>query len=91
MALGDPRIKINLDIGHANLSKHDFSHWIKVLGDNIAYMHLHDNNGIHDEHKPLGEAKIERLYQELNDLKLKPVLSLEYKVEDLRQEIGKYV
>jgi sugar phosphate isomerase/epimerase len=38
------------DSGHANLSGHDFEH-LKRLKDRLIAVHLHDNDGLTDQHK----------------------------------------
>jgi sugar phosphate isomerase/epimerase len=38
------------DSGHANLSGHDFGH-LDPLKDRLIAVHLHDNDGIRDQHK----------------------------------------
>lgn len=52
-SIADSRVKICLDLGHANAySDLPVVEWIKYLGDRIAHVHLHNNNGIQDEHAP---------------------------------------
>lgn len=49
----DRRIKICLDIGHANaMTQRDISveTWIEVLGPHIGHFHLHNNDGNRDTH-----------------------------------------
>ena len=83
-------IKLNLDIGHARLGKVSLEDWIRELKDHIAYMHLHSNNGSYDQHRAMEEDEIESLYELLDKYKINPVLSLEYKVKELEEEISKY-
>lgn len=55
-----PNFGICIDTGHLNVfSKVDMEDWFSVLGTRIAEVHLHDNNGKHDEHLPLGEGNID--------------------------------
>ncbi|MDL2232530.1 sugar phosphate isomerase/epimerase [Ruminococcaceae bacterium OttesenSCG-928-L11] len=56
-AIDLPNVRCCLDIGHANVYS-DVSplNWIRELGDAVEYVHLHDNNGEHDAHLPLGEG-----------------------------------
>jgi len=52
--IADPRVKICLDLGHANAySDLPAEEWIKYLGARIAHVHLHNNNATKDEHAPL--------------------------------------
>lgn len=89
--VGIPNMKINLDIGHAKLGKVDLEEWIKVLGKDIVYMHIHSNNGLYDQHKEPTKEEINNLYRLLDEYDLNPILSLEYKVDNLRIEINKYL
>jgi sugar phosphate isomerase/epimerase len=56
-----PNIKLVLDVGHANIGDKtgtrviDFIHCYK---DRLGHLHISDNNGIHDEHLPLGQGNI---------------------------------
>lgn len=85
-----PNIKINLDIGHAKLGKVSLEEWIKELKDYIQYIHVHSNDGLYDNHQsPIGE-EIEKLYYLLDKYCINPVLSLEYRVDNLKEEIDRY-
>ncbi len=85
-----PNIKINLDIGHAKLGKVSLEEWIKELKDYIFYIHIHSNDGLYDIHQSPIQEEIEKLYCLLDKYNLNPVLSLEYKVDNLEKEIGRY-
>ena len=39
-----------LDLGHACLTGYDPAKFILGLGDKLGYVHLHDNDGIKDDH-----------------------------------------
>lgn len=57
--LGDERIGICLDIGHAHaFSKQSAVDWVNALASNVTYVHLHDNCGSKDEHLPLGQGNL---------------------------------
>lgn len=44
--VNDERLKICLDIGHANANSNmKVEEWIKTLGTKIGYVHLHNNHG----------------------------------------------
>ena len=85
-----PNVRMNLDIGHAKLGKVSLEEWIKSMKDYIEYIHVHSNNGIYDEHKSPNEDEILQLYQLLDKYKIDPMISLEYKIENLTEEIKKY-
>ena len=80
-------IKVNLDIGHARISKAPLEDWICELKDYISYVHLHWNNGIHDEHKEPGDKDIIQVKELLNKYNINPVISLEHKVTDLKATV----
>lgn len=88
--LNHERIKINLDIGHANLGKVGLEEWIRILRDYIHYIHIHSNNGEYDEHKPPNENQLNELKELLEKYHINPILSLEYKTDDLKNCIKKY-
>jgi sugar phosphate isomerase/epimerase len=82
-----PNIKVNLDIGHSKLSTASLEDWIRELQDHIAYIHLHSNNGIHDQHVKAPQGEIDYLYRLLDRYAINPVLALEYPIQDLDEEI----
>lgn len=43
--VNDPRFKLCLDIGHANLMPVPVSEWIRVFGDDLSHLHVHNNEG----------------------------------------------
>lgn len=85
-----PNIKINLDIGHAKLGKVSLEEWIRELKDYIVYIHIHSNNGLYDLHRVPSKEEINDLYYLLDKYNLDPILSLEYKIENLEEEMKKY-
>lgn len=89
--INKPNIKINLDIGHANLGKVKLEDWISELKEYIEYMHIHSNDSLYDKHNRLSKEEIDHLYNLLKKYKLNPVLSLEYNVENLREEVKRYI
>lgn len=51
--------KLCLDIGHANhYSETSVSDWVKVFGNHIGHVHVHDNDGSRDAHLALGAGTI---------------------------------
>ena len=53
------RLKVCLDVGHANYSKCGINEWISALGDHIGYLHISDNKGLWDDHMILGEGSVD--------------------------------
>jgi sugar phosphate isomerase/epimerase len=48
------------DVGHWNLFKTiNMEEWFSVLGPYIAHVHVHDNNGLRDDHFPIGDGNID--------------------------------
>ena len=41
-----------LDTGHANITKEDIPAMVRLLGDRLLALHLHDNTGDRDDHLP---------------------------------------
>ncbi len=89
--IGQPRVRINLDIGHAKLMDLTMEDWIGKLKDNMIYMHIHSNNGDFDQHIPPKEGEIDLLYSLLDKYEIDPILSLEYKKQNLEEELEKYI
>jgi sugar phosphate isomerase/epimerase len=57
--LGEERLTLCLDIGHVNSnSSKTLAEWIIGLGDRIRYTHLHNNDGILDDHWRLDNGGI---------------------------------
>lgn len=86
-----PNIRINLDMGHAKVGNATLEDWIISLKDHIVYMHIHSNNGQFDQHLPPSAEEIKTLYDLLDQYKINPILSLEYKIHDIENEINKYL
>lgn len=67
-SVNDKRLKVCLDIGHANSNSNmSVENWIESLGDRIGYLHLHNNHGkiegrpsyLNDEHFGLDNGTID--------------------------------
>lgn len=54
-----PEADALLDVGHAHINGWNLPEIVKALGDRLKACHLHDNQGILDEHLPIGEGTIE--------------------------------
>ena len=53
------KFSLCLDIGHENAcSSIPIEEWIKVLGNRIGYVHLHNNDGKGDLHNPIEEGNL---------------------------------
>jgi sugar phosphate isomerase/epimerase len=67
--INSPNCKAVLDIGHASTFNLEILHYIKAISPYLIEVHLHDNNGVQDEHLSLGEGKIDFL-QTVNQVSL---------------------
>lgn len=57
--VGDPRLRICLDVGHANVySKVPILDWLKICAPFIGHFHIHNNDGSWDTHSPLDQGSI---------------------------------
>lgn len=58
--INSPSFRVCVDSGHLSVfSSVPIEDWFKELGPYLAEVHLHDNNGVADEHLPLGEGSID--------------------------------
>lgn len=58
-AVNSPRLRLCLDIGHANAySSVSVFRWLEQWGNRISHFHIHNNDGTADAHQPLGEGTI---------------------------------
>lgn len=78
----------SLDVGHVNAnSSKPLCDWIKGLNHKIGYVHLHNNDGIHDNHYGLGKGQIDMLAV-LEALKIyAPDASWSIETADLEQSV----
>jgi sugar phosphate isomerase/epimerase len=58
-AVGSPRLKINLDVGHAQITDPDLAQTVRLLGDRLAHLHLEDIAGRVHKHLPFGQGEID--------------------------------
>ena len=89
-AINLENVRVILDIGHAKLGRVSLEKWFMELNDYIEYIHVHSNDGIIDSHNRISDGEIKNLYRLIGKYKIKPLLSLEYKVEDIKKEYIRY-
>ena len=68
--LGNPRIGVCLDLGHANCtSQLDLAEWVRVLGPWMTHLHIHNNDKTYDRHWDLGRGSIDisRILESVRD------------------------
>lgn len=78
-------VRFCLDVGHLNVySAVPLQRWWHALGDDIAALHLHDNDGLSDDHLPPGRGTVdfEVLTGLLLDSRRLPLLELEVDVAE---------
>jgi sugar phosphate isomerase/epimerase len=56
---GKDNVKFILDFGHAHVSDYPIEEYIDKLGDKLMHLHISDNNGTSDQHKPIGFGNID--------------------------------
>ena len=49
----------SLNVAHAHLLAGDFLPFLKAFGDKLGNVQISDNNGITDEHLPVGEGTVD--------------------------------
>lgn len=76
---GEKLFAFCLDIGHATLLGKDIYKVIRKLGDRIAVLHVHDNDGRNDEHlfPYMGVTRWDRFCEGLKDIGFNKPLSFE--------------
>jgi len=53
------QVGVTLDVGHANLSDTGLEHAFELLRPRIGEVHVHDNNGLRDDHLWPGSGKLD--------------------------------
>lgn len=79
-ALSSPNICFCFDTGHFNVfSSVSLDDWISSLGSRIGQLHIHDNNGMLDEHLPAGNGTFpfSQLFAMIRKLNVNPIVTLE--------------
>lgn len=72
------------DTGHFNVfSATSLDEWMDGLGDRIGQIHVHDNNGLLDEHLPVGEGNFpfQIFFSKIRERDVKPIITLESHTE----------
>ncbi len=87
------RFGICFDIGHFNIfSKADIIEWVKRLSNQIKELHLHDNNGLSDDHLAIGNGNIDfhGFFKMLKETSVNPLLTIEvHTIEAIERSIAK--
>jgi len=83
-AFASPHVCFCFDTGHFNVfSVTPLEEWINSLGARIGQIHIHDNNGLLDEHLPVGEGNFPfwKFFELLHEKGLNPILTIESHTE----------
>lgn len=74
-----PNFKACLDTGHANVFHDDIAEDVRLLGDDLATLHVHDNKGNWDQHliPYMGNIKWEEFLAALKEIGYKGAFTLE--------------
>ncbi len=91
--MSDLNVKFCLDLGHwfsygCGSQYENLSIWLQTMSPFLAHLHLHDNEGVEDEHLGLGQGNIPwfELFSDLDFLELTPSFTLEpHNLEDLEK------
>lgn len=91
----DPRCRLCLDVGHANIKKVSsvpIEDWIREFSPYLAHVHLHNNDGVWDWHKNIGEGSLpmEKILKLLDELAPDASYTFE-NIDDTEQSIRWYL
>jgi sugar phosphate isomerase/epimerase len=51
-------LRITLDVGHVNITQKPFKEYYKKIKDFVIDVHVHDNDGTSDQHRCIGDGRI---------------------------------
>ena len=79
------------DTGHMNVfSETDMDGWFEAMAPFLKQVHLHDNDGVRDDHLAIGAGEIDfdRLFAHIEKNRMRPIFTLEpHQEEAIRQSI----
>lgn len=91
--VSSPYLRFCFDTGHYNVfSAAPVGSWIDMMSPYLAELHIHDNQGIKDQHLPPGEGNFSfpDLFAMLRKRKLTPIVTLEtHSVEHFRKAVAR--
>jgi len=83
-SLASPSARFCLDVGHLlAFARTPWQKWLSILEPWLGEIHLHDNNGIRDDHLPIGRGCFDfaPFFAYLQEKELKPIFTLEPRSE----------
>lgn len=77
-----PEVKLTYDAGHGNTHGIGVAQFLPAVIDRLRYLHLHDNNGVRDEHLALGRGNLDMplLVDRLVDCNLRDAIPLTFEL-----------
>ncbi len=78
--VGSPNFRFCFDTGHYFVfSKTPLPRWFDLLGEFLAEVHFHDNDGTRDDHLPLGEGEMDfgEFFDLLGHINPRPIMAVE--------------
>jgi sugar phosphate isomerase/epimerase len=84
-ALPSPFLRFCLDTGHTlAFAKNSWRDWLPTLAPWLGQLHLHDNSGDSDDHRPIGSGIFDfaGLFGYLKGHRLEPIVTLEVRDEE---------
>lgn len=93
--IGSSNLKLAIDTGHVNLYAQETKvvDWIKLYGENLHHLHLHNNFRKNDDHFNLtnGTLHFEEIFESIKQEKCNPTFVLEmFSEEDIRKSVEIY-
>ncbi len=88
--VGDPRFRLCLDIGHANITKKGLTieDWTRAVLPYLGHAHLHNNFGWPDSHNALDDGEMDVAALLALILEGPPDLTLTLEVRESRRSVG---
>lgn len=83
--VNSPNLRACIDTGHVNInSSLSVSDWVIQTSKHLEHMHIHNNNGLYDEHCSLenGTLDFSEIFRTLLDNNLNPNMTLEISKEE---------
>ncbi len=95
LAKDEGRAGMCFDIGHwfsfaSGCKRENLRQWLEAIAPHLRHLHLHDNNGLADQHLGLGRGKIPlaNFAEALTAMRLKPGVTLEpHTLEDFEHSL----
>jgi len=91
--MNSPYLRFCFDTGHHNVfAEAPVDAWIDALSPYLTQLHIHDNQGVRDQHLPPGEGNFpfQKLIGMLQERNLTPIITLEtHSIENFRKAVAR--